>query len=224
MSVAMYSHRIRRSLEGCRPKLSLGLDLFENGYCLDLFGFLIALPFLDRWVHEPEEMMESWGFCYFDRAIHLRWGAKTKFVRMPWDFEHLKCEVLKPDGTWCEYVGCYETGQPIVNSNGVVVFEGGKEPDGRQVWVFPYRYQLKSGEVQERTATVYIERREWRQRWLWWCPLFAKKRQSISVEFDGEVGERTGSWKGGCIGCGYDMNRGETAEQTLRRMERERKF
>ena len=35
------TYRIRRSLEGCHFKLSLGLCLFEGGYCLDLFGFLI---------------------------------------------------------------------------------------------------------------------------------------------------------------------------------------
>jgi len=42
--------------------------------------------------------------------------------------------------------------------------------------------------------------------------------------FDREIGERSGSWKGGCIGCGWDMKPGETAEQTLRRMESERTF
>jgi hypothetical protein len=49
-------------------------------------------------------------------------------------------------------------------------------------------------------------------------------RTSIEVGFDDEVGERTGSWKGGTIGCGYDMLPDESAVQCLRRMERERKF
>lgn len=48
--------------------------------------------------------------------------------------------------------------------------------------------------------------------------------RSIDVEFNAEVGERTGSWKGGCIGCGYQMNPNETPLQALRRMEAERKF
>lgn len=84
----------------------------------------------------------------------------------------------------------------------------------------PYRYTLRSGEVQERTATIQVETRLWTRPWL---PrkLFKK---TIDVKFNDEVGERSGSWKGGCLGCGYDMNPGETPLDTLRRMERERVF
>lgn len=84
----------------------------------------------------------------------------------------------------------------------------------------PYKYTLKNGTVQERTATIYVETRLWTRYWLPWR-LF---RKSIDVQFDKEVGERSGSWKGGCYGCGYDMKSGETPLQTLRRMEIERKF
>ena len=69
-----------------------------------------------------------------------------------------------------------------------------------------------------------MERRAWRPKWFTWTRIFEKQRQSISVEFNDEVGERSGSWKGGCIVCGYEMLPGETPEQTLRRMERERVF
>lgn len=208
MSVATLS-RIRRSLEGCRPRLSLGISLFEEGFSLDLFGFLIALPFLYRWAYDPYEIMESWRVYYFERSVSFCWGRKHKSFRMPWSYEHIKCEVLRPDCSWVPYVASYERG---------------KTQDGRKVEEFPYRYVLESGEVQERTAKVYVERREWRQLWLRWCPLFAHKSQSIDVSFSDEVGERTGSWKGGCIGCGWEMKRGETPEQSLRRMEKERKF
>jgi hypothetical protein len=44
------------------------------------------------------------------------------------------------------------------------------------------------------------------------------------VVFSAEVGERSGSWKGGCIGCGYDLLPDELPEECLRRMERDRKF
>ena len=216
-ALSIYRKRIARSLEGCRFKPSLRLCLFEEGYCLDLFGFLISLPFLDRYAREPHEMMESWGAylngagdCAWFRwdSVVLCWGDWCKFFHMPWEYKHHSWHVLKPDGTWAKRVACYEKG----------------EPDGRQVWMLPYRYVLKSGGVQERTATVHVERGEWRRKFLWWTSMFAKVRQSIDVSFNDEVGERTGSWKGGCIGCGYDMLPGETAEQTLRRMEKERTF
>ncbi len=216
--------RVKRSLRGCRPKLSLGLCLFESGYCLDVFGFLISLPFMDRWAYEPHEIMEEWRVMYSERAFWFHWGKAYKAFHMPWDFTFISHEVRRADGSWVPFVGCWETGNPIHNTNGVLVFEGGKEPDGRHEETFTYHYTLRSGEVQERTATVYAERREWRQKWLKWCPLFARKRQSISVNFDGEVGERTGSWKGGTIGCGWDLKPRETLGQALRRMEREREF
>jgi hypothetical protein len=207
--------RIRRSLEGCTPKPSLRLDLFEDCFCLDLFGFLIALPFMDRWRREPREMMESWGVylngtqCQWKwDSIVWCWGDYTKFFHMPWEWKHYKTEVRRADGSWAKRVQSYEVG----------------EPDQRKVFEFPYRYMLRNGEVQERTATVFVERMEWRRKWTYRIPLFAMKRQSIEVEFSAEVGERTSSWKGGCIGCGYEMKPGETAEQTLRRMELEREF
>lgn len=84
----------------------------------------------------------------------------------------------------------------------------------------PYHYKLKSGQVQERTATIKAETRRWTRPWFPW----SMTRKTIDVQFSDEVGERSGSWKGGTIGCGYEMNRGETPVETLRRMERERAF
>lgn len=84
----------------------------------------------------------------------------------------------------------------------------------------PYIYKLKNGTVQVRVATIKVETRKWTR---WWYP-FKKLSKAIDVTFDDEVGERSGSWKGGCIGCGYEMKPDETPLQTLRRMELERKF
>lgn len=84
----------------------------------------------------------------------------------------------------------------------------------------PYRYMLRSGEVQRVNATIYSEARAWWRPW----PPFYRSDRSIWVEFDSEVGESTGSWKGGTTGCGYKMLRNESPRMTLRRMEREIKF
>lgn len=206
--------RIRRSLRGCKLRLSFGLDLFEKQYCLDLFGFLIALPFLDRYHRQPHEMMESWGFYYQDRALVLKWGKRCKFIHMPWSMDFVKWEVMQPDGKFVPKDRSY-----------------GEHPnDGRWIAEFVYRYKLRNGETQVRIATIYVERGYWHwliAKWLrlpLWLPVVNMMKQSIDVRFDDEVGERTGSWKGGCIGTGYTMLPGETPEQTLRRMERERKF
>lgn len=88
----------------------------------------------------------------------------------------------------------------------------------KQEW--PYQYVLESGEVQNRIATIQPEMRRWTR---WWLP-WSKTRHYIDVQFDGEVGEETGSWKGGTLGCGYEMRKDESPRECLRRMERERKF
>lgn len=56
-----------------------------------------------------------------------------------------------------------------------------------------------------------------------WLP-FKKLSRYIDIEFNDEVGERSGTWKGGVLGCSYDMKKGESALDTLRRMEVEQKF
>jgi hypothetical protein len=193
-----------------RPRPSLSLCLFDTDYSfsLDLFGMFIPMPILNRFAYAPNEMMESWGVSYFEKSIYLRWGSKYKFIHMPWSYDHIRCDVQKPDGTWTKKLYSWD----------------GEGEDGRWTGEYDYRYTLKNGEVQERKATIFVERREWRQWWLKWTPLFAMKRTSIDVHFNGEVGERSGSWKGGCIGCGWDLKPNETPEQALRRMEKERVF
>lgn len=204
-----YAKRIRSSLRGCRLRPSIRLCLFKDEICMDMLGFLIALPFLDRWHRMPHECMESWGCYYGEKSFVVCCGAKSKFFYMPWMWDHCKTQVLRPDGSWVPYVASYDKG---------------KEPDGREIQSFQYRYTLQSGEVQNATATVYAERRVWKWRWFPCLPWPRMVRQSIDVNFDKEIGERAGSWKGGCIGCGWDMLPGESMEQTLRRMEVERIF
>lgn len=159
-------------------------------------------PYMREW--------QQWGFSHGDDAVNFHWNEHYTIWNLPW-FSSVfqRHEVRRADGSWVPYVGSYEHD---------------KEPDGRELSTFPYTYKLKCGEMQYRTATVYVDRMAWRRRGFTWTRLFEKERQSISVAFSDEVGERTGSWKGGCVGCGWTMLPGETAGQTLRRMERERVF
>lgn len=205
--------RVRRGLRGCTPKLSFGLLQFEEGgWFLDLFGYLLSLPLRNNWDYETD-WDESCGIVRYGiyklySSVTVEWGRFRKTFDLPWDYRFIRCDTRRADGTWATRVQSYDVG----------------EPDNREIQVFDYQYTLKSGEVQHRKATCHIERREWRQRWLKWTSLFAKIRTDLEVEFNGEVGEESGSWKGGCIGCGISMLRGETMEQALRRMESTRKF
>lgn len=201
-----------------RGGFALDLCLFGDPphYSLNVRAFWvsvwISLPFLRRFAYDPSDMMDSWGFSYSseDGALFLRWGARCKILTMPWrEWRQVAHEVRREDGSWVPFVGSWEHD---------------KAPDGRHVEQHPYRYLLRSGEKQEVTASVSVERRVRRLKWLRWTRLFQRVTYSIDVNFSDEVGEGRGSWKGGVLGCGWDLRPRETALQCLRRMEQERRF
>lgn len=137
------------------------------------------------------------------------WVRGISIPLNPFEWRHQSTMVRCSDGLW----------EPRVGS-----WEHDKAPDNRETFKFSYTYFLKNGTIQNRTATVHVERMSWCPKCLQWTSLFQKSRTYIEVAFDEEVGERTGSWKGGCVGCGWDLRSGETPEAALRRMEKERKF
>ena len=166
--------------------------------------FFVNLWKNSAWKHDDiyESIQSEYDFQY--RSIFLYWKSKSKIIYMPWYWNHCRHEVLTPEGAWIKYK-----------------FE---EHDRRKTETFPYKYKLKSGIIQERIATIYTERREWRWHWFKWLSFISLKRQSINIDFSDEVGEQSGSWKGGCTSCGYDMKKGESPLETLSRMELERTF
>lgn len=166
------------------------------------------------------------------------WNMKKKCFYMIWSWEWVRTSVLKKDNTWEHEVKGQNKHFYEDRWNEIIWKES-----------YPYTYVLDRGEIQNRIATLKVEEREWRWKNFKWSPYPRMVRKTISVEFSyagllersvliekrfhptknsekvtGEVGERTGSWKGGTLGCGYDMLPGETPLQTLRRMEIERKF
>lgn len=73
-------------------------------------------------------------------------------------------------------------------------------------------------------CTFWVEEMEWRPKWLTWTGKWKYVKKYIEIKFDKEVGSRKGSWKGGCIGCSYDLLENETPMECIKRMERERDF
>jgi len=209
------------------------LCMFEDHFSLNVHAlwpaFFITLPFLRRWHRDPKEMMESWGFSAFGNdSVHFHWGSRTKILHAPWTWQWVRTSYLLDNDEWL-----HERASEIRRQNKI------NDPDAsmarcRDFWetretrswheTHPFHYRLENGTLQERTATIRVEEREWRRWCFLRCPWLAKVRRSVWVEFNDEVGERSGSWKGGTIGCGTDLRRGETPGQALRRMERERVF
>ena len=66
---------------------------------------------------------------------------------------------------------------------------------------------------QEITATTHIEEREWHfgEGWFKWLSWFRKPfiRRCLAINFDKEAGPEKGSWKGGTLGHGIDVEMGE---------------
>jgi len=83
-----------------------------------------------------------------------------------------------------------------------------------------FTYLLRDGTVQHRDATIQKESRLWARPWI----PHRRYEEYIDIQFSDEVGEKSGSWKGGVLGCSYTMYPGETPLQTLRRMQVERKL
>lgn len=172
------------------------------------FSMSIKAPMLITQGKTHEDWCAAYGFTWFERSIHFNWRSKCKIFNLPWDWTHVRHSYLWPNGQ--------------LHHNAP---ERGYDPPPDQTKVsYSYTYKLKNGTIQHRTATINGEEREWRWKWFTWLPWPIRVERCINVEFDDEVGERTGSWKGGTIGCGYEWRHGETMLAALRRMEAKRKF
>lgn len=89
--------------------------------------------------------------------------------------------------------------------------------------VFDYIY-TDSYDGEKIPTKIYVEEREWRPKWLTWTRIFRKIHRSIDIHFSKEVGKKKRSWKGGCIGCSYDLKPFETPLECIQRMEKDRSF
>ena len=153
-----------------------------------------------------EDMERRYGFWCTPNTIFFHWGDKLKSWHFPFlSWEFISHEILDKQGEWTNAHGIY----------------GDDRLSIAQSEVHPYTYTLRSGKVQNVGATCTMERWIHHRKWFPWS-----KRESVSlqVEFSAEVGEGTGSWKGGTVGCGYDILPGESMLDCLCRMKRERKF
>lgn len=161
-------------------------------------------PFTDE--HESRHDHPWWKKCY---AFHF-----------PWNLNHHLTEVLEHKA-FIPYLA--QTVWTDINKNFLGSYEDRKKAQASVSETYDYTYTLKNGTIQNRKATVFVERMTWRARW--W-PIIPRQQvcTSIDVVFDDEVGEGAGSWKGGTVRCGYNMLPRETPLETLRRMERERQF
>lgn len=193
------------------PFISLWLLPISLILCFYDWGSLyIKLPYDTGRGNTSESKSYGLMFYHFDSGFPnefwVRGFEKLSFY-FPWYFKHLKTEYLLKDGWKKE-----EKGDDFWNSD--------KWSDKILYEEYDYQYNLKSGDIQNVKAKIHQVKRYWKR----WFGLHVISRHVIEIEFNEEVGERTGSWKGGCIGCSYEIKDGETPLECLRRMETERIF
>lgn len=180
--------------------------------------FYLRLPFDTGMTDEAEN--PSYGFYMYHinpapKKINMptcfiwQWNSYNSFD-MFWAYTWVRTSILLKDNTWEHEV------------------KGDKKQFYNDEWkdkqfIVEYDYLDKYDNTRIPTK-VYVDEREWRQHWLKWTSLFSKVRRGIDVHFSKEVGSKKGSWKGGTLGCGYNMKKGESALDCIKRMESERKF
>jgi hypothetical protein len=83
------------------------------------------------------------------------------------------------------------------------------------------QFEIEDYDGKRIIATCFIEEREWHRgegwfRWMkWFWP--AKIHRSLDIRFSEEVGPGKNDWKGGTIGHGIDMQKGETPLDAFKR-------
>ena len=186
------------------PFISLWLIPLSLIFCFYSWGSVyLRLPY-DTMKYDNAEY-DAYGIVFYhvDGGFPTEiWVRGYKSFQFPWSYKFKKKEVLTKNG-WVVEKKWNDISEDDVLSK-----------------YYPYSYKLKNGIIQEVVAKIHEEKRYWNR----WFGLHTKCRHYIEINFSSEVGERAGSWKGGTIGCSWNINKGETAYQALIRMEQERKF
>lgn len=186
------------------PELHIGLLFFQ---------YVFKFPIITKY-----DGCESpyYGIYIFDHTLNIHWGEKTlvwwELPFISWKMtEH--CIDVKDKG--------FVDAKIIEKENPKDYYDDDWRKEHHNTQVLPY-IDSYDGEVVN--ATIWKEYRIWKRKWLTWFPFWEDRRDYIEIIFDKEVGKEKGSWKGGCIGCSYNLLPGESAVNCLKRMEKERKF
>ena len=191
-----------------RPRINLDLIFFSLTF---------VLPFRNKWTDECDA--PKWGISIHNNTVWIHRGGKgnMKGGSKWWTWyipfltkEWVRTSILLKGGIWE-----HET------KGNRKDFYKEEWKEKQESWTYNY---IDSYDGEVIPTTIYVDEREWRPKWLKWTSLFAKKSRSIDIHFSKEVGKRKGSWKGGTLGCSYELLPNELPIDCLKRMEKERKL
>lgn len=220
---------------------------FDSGYYEECNDQIMTLVISTMWhgvfIHIPwwKAPIRGWSeyrfgfYLYNDNPrklftdVMLMWGKHSKYLYTPWSLDIYRTTI---EGKTGRYTSIQKYDFKIrtklarkYNSLPLPLKETYEvsTPECGFCWEAPYTYILRNGEVQNTTAWYHIEEREWRRRWLRWCPLFNYVRRTLDIDLKDEIGEQVGTWKGGVTGFGKDMLPGEDPHTAYQRIMKETK-
>lgn len=186
---------------------------------ISLFGWhsVFMLPFKSKRYPDGDCCPPEWGISVHGDSIWLYYGGGGNFdggTRYKcWDLpfftrNNIRWDVMCKDGKMHNrhkldrHSSLYEN--PFVDT---------KE--------YEYTDRYDNSKV---PCVYWVEEMEWRPKWLSWCSLFKDVHRYLNVNFSVEVGSGKDTWKGGVVGCSFEMRKDETPEECIKRMEIEKNF
>lgn len=167
-----------------------------------------------RFPTPPDSLVVQWGST---QNINNKFQYASFY--MPWTLKFYRHSMLLKDDTWVHDID-HKKDQILVDGKRTPFYEHYWD-DKKKRFYYDYTDPYDGETI---PTIISVEEREYRRRGLLGLPWFRRVHRYIEVSFDKEVGSEKGSWKGGTVGCSYDMKPGEQPMDTLKRMESERKF
>lgn len=215
-----YYHGVSFKISGLSP------DMYEDEsnplICVTLGHVFIQMK-IPNWL-KPNH---SYGFQSFDGYLHCFFGSeKHQFSwQLPWSWQITRVDLLKPDGSVLIHNDRKTVQRPhrvpgvkTVYWNDVFNLESFNPPklgmstadtDSPIGEVYPFKWVLKDGTIQETKVMLLGIEREWRWKWFQRLPFPRLINRSVEINFQHEVGEKAGSWKGGLMGTSCPLQKGE---------------
>ena len=193
--------------------------MLDTGCAIEGDSAALRLHALGRtllfWLPSIFKLGREYGAFYSEGAVHLHYGPRM----MDSSAEKSRCWFVP----WLNWKFVRKSvyglrGEHIATENDGTPWQEWHEIEKACPFVSFDFHDFDGEFVQARTR---IEEREWRLgtgrfRWLSWFRR-PRVRRSLDIEFSKETGRRKGSWKGGTIGHGIDMQPGELHEAAFRR-------
>jgi hypothetical protein len=217
--------------DGCTKLQLVGFGKFRT-YSFDGYKFIEPKKYISKGTYTGGKELSAdvayGGYIYKDfgkyRALNLYYGLEDNTL-----YNELKEQSLYWTFPWNEKSFKYHR---LLNLDGSIMVSVREDYKN----LIDYKEEIKLEESQpkivfnfidnydgtELTATCKLSERCWTQgdKSFKWLKYFNEDHISRDLwcDFSGETGKRKGSWKGGTVGCGIELNEDESVTDAFKRL------